>query len=126
MLVPAADGNVSIRRTHRYRETFLEVLFFLSIPAVGCRFCKEFDKSIVEVRQLDTVLGPFWAGNGRVDRLKVEVQNGSVIDLVLGRNAEHLLSDVIVADRVDVGIGTARVAKIIERFFVDREKSHRR
>ena len=76
--------------------------------------------------EFDAILRALWARDRRLDGRKVKLDNLRIVDLTRSWYPEHPLGRVVVPDRLDLSIDSARVPHIIERLFVNSEEAHRR
>ena len=125
-LLTTTLSRFGCRCAHCDGKTLFEVLRIFAVTAIGGRFSKKLDKPVIKIREIYPVLRTFRPGNRRIDRVEIKFYDGGVIDVSFGWNAKHSLGLVVITDRVDLRVLAACISKIIERFFVDRKKSHRR
>ena len=77
-----------------------------------------------EALEGDAVLRALGAGDAGLDRREVELDAGAVVELAVGRHAEHVLGDVILAHGIDLGLAAAGVVQVGAGLLVDREEAH--
>ncbi len=80
----------------------------------------------LQVAELDAVLRALRARDGGADRAEIELHELRIVDVRGARHAEQVLRLEIRLERVDLRVGAAGGAQIVDRGVVDREESHRR
>lgn len=96
---------------------------------LGCRalrFFAEFVERVFHVSEFDAILRAFRSGNGTRNRRKIKLDDFRVVDFARFRHAEKPLRLEIIAHDGDFLFVAPGEAQVVERFFVNREKAHRR
>jgi len=112
-------------RTHRDAKSSVEIFRDLAISALGDRFGKKLEETIVKVGQLDAVLRAFRPGDGRIYCVQIQLDYRRIVHFALFWNTKYFLRIVICPVRFDLFPRAAGICKIFESFFVNAEKAHR-